>query len=177
MRQKKELQALSTSASRMDPDSPSLLTLPQSSIIQPTVDAFFAQPLQPSNTLDVSIDDESNLGMSCTTSEEPNLDAPSVTPVIDELPSCSYTSIQLPLCSANHESCTSTTLLFESVLQEIPPITCTADNEQYKLNTAIIAHVDLLEVENAKLKNTIFKAKLTIEDLKDDEFVFFLHWF
>ena len=39
------------------------LTLPQPSIIQPTADA---QPLQPSNTLDVSID-EPNLGMSCAT--------------------------------------------------------------------------------------------------------------
>ena len=166
---KKELQTLLASTSRMDPDSPHLSTLPQPSIIQPTVDA---QPLQPSNTLDVIID-EPNLSMSslsCATSEEPNLDALSPTPVVDELPSCSYTSMQLPLSSA-------TTLFVDSALQEIPAIihrSSTADNEQYKLNSALIARVEILEAENAKLKNTISKAKLTltVEDLKDDENLF-----
>ncbi|KAL5499645.1 hypothetical protein EMCRGX_G011098 [Ephydatia muelleri] len=167
LRQKKELQTLSASTSRMDPDSPHLSTLPQPSIIQPTVDA---QPLQPSNTLDVNID-EPNLSMSslsCATSEEPNLDALSPTPVVDELPSCSYTSMQLPLSSA-------TTVFVDSALQEIPAIihrSSTADNEQYKLNSALIARVEILEAE--KLKNTISKAKLTltVEDLKDDENLF-----
>ena len=166
---KKELQTLSASTSRMDPDSPHLSTLPQPSIIQPTVDA---QLLQPSKTLDVNID-EPNLSMSslsCATSEEPNLDALSPTPVVDELPSCSYTSMQLPLSSA-------TTLFVDSALQEIPAIihrSSTADNEQYKLNSALIARVEILEAENAKLKNTISKAKLTLtlEDLKDDENLF-----
>ena len=98
----------------MDPDSPHLSTLPQPSIIQPTVDA---QPLQPSNTLDVNID-EPNLSMSslpCATSEETNLDALSPTPVVEELPSCSYSSMQLPLSSA-------TTVFVDSALQEIPAI-------------------------------------------------------
>eukprot|EP00731_Ephydatia_muelleri_P014301 Em0008g21a len=160
LRQKKELQTLSASTSRMDPDSPHLSTLPQPSIMQPTVDA---QPLQPSNTLDVNID-EPNLSMSslsCATSEEPNLDALSPTPVVDELPSCSYTSMQLPLSSA-------TTVFVDSALQEIPAIihrSSTADNEQYKLNSALIARVEILEAENAKLKNTISKAKLTLTSL------------
>ena len=105
--------------------------------------------------------------------EEPNnLNALSATPVVDKLTSCSYTSMQLPLSSANHE-CTSTTALVESVHQEIPTIIHRSSTDVYSTHCMC---GDSIEAENAKLKNTFQKPScLTVEDLKDDENLFSFH--
>ena len=174
MRQKrKDLQALLAAPSSSKMESNQLLTLPQPSTIVPIVDDLFAHPLQPS--LDVNNDvsaTESTSGYSSIVDKEPIPDALSVTTVVHKLP---HNSLQLPLSSADHE-CPSAPILVDEELEEQSPISHVspiADNEQHKLNTALIAQLEVLEAENAKLKNTMFKgAKLTVDELKDDDRLF-----
>ena len=160
---RKDLQTLLAAPSSSEMESNQLLTLPQPSTIVPIVDDLFAHPLQPS--LDVNNDvsaTESTSGYSSIVDKEPNPDALSITTVVHKLP---HNSLQLPLSSADHE-CPSALILIDEELEEQSPISHVspiADNEQHKLNTALIA----------KLKNTMFKgAKLTVEELKDDDRLF-----
>ena len=153
-------------------ESNQLLTLPQPSTIVPIGDDLFGHPLQPS--LDVNNDvsaTESTSGYSSIVDKEPNTDALSLTTIVHKL---QHNSLQLPMSSADHEY-PSAPILVDKELEEQSPISHVspiADNEQHKL-TALIAQLEVLEAENAKLKNAMFKeAKLTVEELKDDDRLF-----